>query len=114
MEWNGWRLIGRRGDTARDTRSRGGGACRGELFVHRHPDSNGDDTTANGAARTNSRRRDLCRINAKDGLALRTRDVHFTSKTDADRRESAPAISGGGGASVRRSMEYTDPGSVFA
>jgi hypothetical protein len=122
MEWNQRRLVGRRRlrrtrrrvNRARHPLCRTGGAWRRKFFVDRSSRGNGYDTAANRTTRPNSRRRHLRRIDAKYRLALRTRDVHFTSVVDGALRDSEPASSGGDGASVRRSIEYTDPGNVFA
>src|SRR5262249_4727915 len=81
-----------------------------------------DDATAHGAPRTNPDRRHLRRVDAKQRVALRTRNVHLDfSPPLSDRTPAAPwdnARSGSPGrsvtASVRRSIEYTEPGSVFA
>src|SRR5262245_53688270 len=122
MERNQRRLVGRRRlgwtrrrvNCARRTLSRTGGTWRRKFLVDRGPRGNRYDAAANRTTRPNSRRRHLRRIDAKYRLALRTRDVHFTSVVDAALRDSEPASSGGDGASVRRSIEYTEPGNVFA
>ena len=89
-------------------------AWRRELFVDRSTNADRDDTAAHRAPRANSAARNLGGIDAKYGLTLRTGNVHFASVADVTLRDSDPAISGGVGASVRRSIEYTDPGNVLA
>ena len=84
-----------------------------EFLVDRSADSHREHSATDGATCAYAGRGHLRGINTKDRLTLRTGNVHFASVADATRRVSKPARSGVG-ASVRRSIAYTDPGSVFA
>src|SRR4029078_7601069 len=105
-------------------RSRGNG--RTKLLMHRTRAANDDDAAAHRAARANTDARDLVRVHAKHGTAFRTGYVHSASPSPppspsvgvadrvVDAASRSPAAPPPVGASVRRSIENTEPGNVLA
>lgn len=86
-----------------------------EFFVDRAADAERDNAATYRTARADAQLGNLCWVDPVDRAALRTGNVHLPppSIAFAEVRGVRPCSSTGD-ASVRRSIENTEPGSVFA